>query len=73
MKVLLMGPKACGKTRNAEKIAKAFNLTSVVEMEDLRRNYPFSEQGDGLFVCNKLPADVKEADFDVVITVNTGI
>lgn len=71
MKVLLMGPKASGKTRNAEKIAKAFNLTNVVEMEDLRRNYPL--QGDGLFICNKLPTDVKEADFDVVITVNTGI
>lgn len=71
MKVLLMGPKACGKTRNAEKIAKAFKLTNVVEMEDLRRNYPL--QGDGLFICNKLPADVKETDFDVVITVNTGI
>lgn len=73
MKVLLMGPKACGKTRNAEKIAKAFNLPNVVEMEDLRRNYPLSEQSDGLFICNKLPADVKEADFDVVIIVNTGI
>lgn len=71
MKVLLIGPTACGKTRNAEKIAKAFNLTNVVEMEDLRRNYPL--QGDGLFVCSKLPANVKEEDFDVVITVNTGI
>lgn len=34
--VVLYGPKGCGKTTNAARIAKALNLRRVVELDEVR-------------------------------------
>lgn len=72
-KVLLIGPMACGKSRNAERIAKAFRLEKVFEMDGTANKYALRDDVDALFICTKLPRGIRREQFDVVITVNSGL
>jgi len=71
MRVLLIGPQGCGKTRNAKKIARTFGLSSIFDgFDTIRFGGPSELRDDGLFIGNKLPRGIRREHFDIVIEVN---
>ncbi len=71
MRVLLIGPQGCGKTRNAKKVANLFGLKSIFDgFDTIRVPGPTSLRDNGLFICNKLPRGIRREHFDVVVEVN---
>lgn len=69
-KILLIGPRACGKTKNAARIANFFGVHKIFEMDAATKGYALRDDVDALFICNKLPRGIRREHFDVVIEVN---
>ena len=49
--VIVYGPQGCGKNRNATRIAAAYGLCRVV---DLERADDFQEEDGTLYLCNSI-------------------
>lgn len=52
--VIVFGPQACGKTRNAEKLKQHFGLDRVIEHEDYPPNQLLPTTG-ALILTNRTP------------------
>lgn len=74
MRILLIGPQGCGKTRNAKKVAAAFGVPSKLIFDGFaaapNSNRICDLRKDGLFITHKLPRGIRREHFDIVIEVN---
>lgn len=77
MNVIIHGPMACGKTRNADKFAAYFGCKTIIEMDDFHWSYQFGKTVDTLFLTNREPTVAAELhkvggavviDFDYAMT-----
>lgn len=65
--IVIKGQKACGKTRNAERLASYFKAEHIVEFDDLPR-VPFSIKNKTLVLTNRLVIPKELEDVACVIT-----